>query len=61
MRPTHSRPAGGALTWAGGDGAPLPRYPLMRHDHLRAPPGGRCSDPVNYAAWQLLFTMLRAS
>lgn len=50
--------AGGAVAWSGGNGAPRPRYPQMRYDHLRTPSSGRCADPVNYASWQLLFTML---
>lgn len=50
--------AGGPLAWAGGDGAPLPAYPAMSYDHLRVPVNGMCGDPVNFAAWQLLLSML---
>ena len=46
------------MAWAGGDGAPWPRYPPVAYDHLRVPASGRCSDPVGYAAWQLLLTQL---
>ncbi|KAL4444045.1 hypothetical protein ABPG75_011782 [Micractinium tetrahymenae] len=49
---------GGPLAWAGGDGAPFPAYPAMTYDHLRVPVNGMCGDPVNFAAWQLLLSML---
>ena len=60
--PTTAAPstpaAEGALDWNGGDGAAQPAYPPMRYDHLRVPISGRCPDPVNFAAWQLLLSML---
>lgn len=30
----------------------------MTYDHLRVPVNGMCGDPVNFAAWQLLLSML---
>jgi hypothetical protein len=57
-------PAEGALAWSGGDGSGEGEagdglwWPPMRHDHLRIASSGKCGDPVDFAAWQLLLSML---
>ena len=37
---------------------PSPAFPPMLYDHLRVQASRRCADPVNFAAWQMLFAML---
>jgi hypothetical protein len=48
--------------WSGGErdgeGSDGLWWPPMRHDHLRIASSGKCGDPVNFAAWQLLLSML---